>query len=188
MDAPSTPQPTGQPQSARHGRDARARLSEKARRRVWMDMVEEQIREAQERGAFDNLSGAGKPLVIDENPEAGAKALAYSLMKANNVAPPEIALGREVDEDLARAEALVAALGRRRDHLIRRRIPAFASERRAYDALRTRTERQVAETLRAAHSKVLSLNIIAPGALHRPLVDVEARLTAFRAEFPPLAE
>lgn len=186
---PATPAPSSsQPPEDHCARDVRARLSEKARRRVWMDIVEEQIREAQERGEFDNLPGAGKPLVIDENPAAGAKALAYSLMKANHVAPPEIALGHEIDGDLAHVDALVTALRRQRDHLTGRRIPVFASERRAYNVLLARTEHHVAAALRAAQSKVLSLNIIAPSALHRPLVDVEARLAAFHAEFPSLTE
>lgn len=188
MDAHSAPQSTGPAQDGHPHGEPRGRLSDKAHRRVWTDIVEEHIREAQERGEFDNLPGAGKPLVIDDNPAAGSKALAYSLMKANNVAPPEIALGHEVDDDLAHAEALMGALRRWRDHLTQRRITAFASERRAYHALRARTERQVAATLLEAHSKVLSLNIIAPSALHRPLIDVAARLAAFRNEFPPAAE
>jgi DnaJ family protein C protein 28 len=150
--------------------------------------VEEQIREAQARGDFDHLPGSGKPLQLDVNPWAGDRALAYSLLKGNQIAPPEIERGREVDAEHARAAGVVAALRRRRDDLARRRMPPFPSERRAYNILRASTEARYAEILRAANSKALSLNISAPTPLHRPLVDVEARLRAFREEFPPLAE
>jgi DnaJ family protein C protein 28 len=188
MTPPTPPQPADHPRDDRSADDQHARLPGRARRRVWTDIVEEQIREAQERGAFDNLPGAGKPLVIDENPAAGEKALAYSLLKVNRLAPREIALGQEVEGELARAEALLVALRRRRDDLARRRVPAFASERRAYNVARARTEARYAEALQTARGMVLSLNITAPTALHRPLVDVAARLAAFRADFPPLAE
>ena len=42
--------------------------------------------------------------------------------------------------------------------------------------------------LRATNSKILSLNIIAPVAMHRRMLDVERRLEAFDTEFPLLAE
>lgn len=188
--------PTAQAPKGRHPHerdqrdthDSRANAPEKLRRRVWMDIVEERIREAAERGEFDHLPGEGKPLVMDVNPAAAGKALAYSLLKANGAVPPEIALGQEVDADLARVESLMAALRHRRDDLVRRHTPTFASERRAYNVVRARTAAQVDDTLRAAHGKALTLTIIAPAALRRPLVDVEARLRAFHDEFPPLPE
>ncbi len=130
----------------------------------------------------------GRPLRLDVNPWAGDRALAYSILKANHVAPPEIERGHEVDADRAQAEALVAALRRRCGDLARRRIPPFASERRAYNILRENTEARYGALLCAANSKALALNIIAPAPLHRALMDVEARLRAFREEFPPLAE
>jgi DnaJ family protein C protein 28 len=181
IDEPMTPAARGRANVDQSGRAKDAR-------HFWAGVAEEQIRAAQERGEFDNLPGSGKPLQLDVNPWAGDRALAYSLLKANGIAPPEIERGREVDAEHARADALMAALRRRRDDLASRRVSPFPSERRAYNILRVQTEARYAEILRAANSKALALNISAPAPLHRPIVDVEARLHAFHEEFPPLAE
>jgi DnaJ homolog subfamily C member 28 len=131
--------------------------------RRWRDLVEEQLSEARERGDFDGLEGSGKPLRLDQNVFAGDRALAYSLLKQNKLLPPEIERGREIDADLAQSESLLAGLRRRTNTLQR------------YEA-----------ALRAANSKILSLNITAPSALHRRPLDVERLLTDFAAEFPPV--
>ena len=57
-----------------------------------------------------------------------------------------------------------------------------------YNLVRDKTEAQYRELLRTINSKVLSLNILAPAPLHRPLVQVEARMQAFADEFPRLEE
>jgi DnaJ family protein C protein 28 len=179
-DQPEPRQPT--PPSAQ-----RAWEIEQARRRAVRDLVEQRIQEAREEGKFDNLSGMGKPLRLEENIWAGDKALAYHLLKSNDAAPQELERGREIDRDLARAEEPVRLLRHRRDTLaVRRQL--FASDRRAYNTLRASTERRYAEALREINSRILSLNIIAPPALHRRLVDVEARLARFREEFSALDE
>ena len=154
--------------------------------RRWRDAVEERLAEARERGDFDNLPGAGKPLALDRNPFAGDKSLAYSLLKNNHLAPPEIERGKEIDADLARADALLAALRRRRDALPLRTGGAYAAQRRAYNLQRDKTEAHYAEMLRTANSNILSLNIVAPAALHRRPLDLERLLGAFRDEFPRL--
>lgn len=159
-----------------------------ARLRRWSDAVEEQIREATERGDFNNLRGAGKPLNLEQNIFAGDKALAYSLLKNNHLAPPEIERGREIDADLVRADALLKTLRHRRDTLHTRRGSLYASDRRAYNVTRDNTEARYEAALRAMNSKILSLNITAPSAMHRRTVDIEARLRAFGEEFPRLAE
>jgi len=159
-----------------------------ARMRAWRDVVEEQIAEAREQGAFDNLPGNGKPLRLDSNPYAGDKALAYSILKNNHVAPPEIERGHEVDADLQRAEEPLRLLRHRLLTLRSRGKAVFASDRRAWNILRDRTLQRYAEDLRAINSKILSLNIIAPPALHRRSIDVDARIEAFADEFPRMAE
>lgn len=58
---------------------------------AYQSIVEEQIRDAFDRGEFDDLPGAGKPLVIDKNEYAGDKELAYKLLKDNNFTLPWIA-------------------------------------------------------------------------------------------------
>jgi hypothetical protein len=155
-------------------------------RRKWPTVVEQQIEEAQARGDFDNLQGAGQPLRLDKNIYAGDKALAYSLLKNNDLAPPEIERGKEIDAELERADALLASLRRQRDNPRLKRGSAFASERRAYNVLRDKTEARYAGALRGINSKILSLNIVAPAALHRRLIDIDARLRAFAEEFPRL--
>jgi DnaJ family protein C protein 28 len=152
----------------------------------WRDVIEEQIHAAQERGDFDNLPGEGKPLQLDENPYAGDRALAFHLLQQNGVLPQELDLGREVDVDEARAEALLGELRRERDWLLKR--PAFSRARAqaTYARLREEYAKRYEDALRQLRSKILSLNIIAPSTLHRPIIDVEAKMRAFHQEFPPV--
>ncbi|HEY7357878.1 MAG TPA: DnaJ family domain-containing protein [Ktedonobacterales bacterium] len=150
----------------------------------WNDLIEEQIREAQERGDFDNLPGAGQPLKLDENPYAGDRALAFHLLQQNGVLPQELEVGREVDADLARAEKLLAELRRERDWLLRQ--PAASRAQATYARLREEYAGRYEQALRELRSKMLSLNIIAPSTMHQPVIDVEAKMRAFWQEFPPV--
>lgn len=56
----------------------------------WDDLIEELIQEGQDKGAFENLKGAGKPLDLRRNQYAPDWELAHSLMKENKVLPPWI--------------------------------------------------------------------------------------------------
>lgn len=65
------------------------------------DLVEEQIRKAREKGAFDQLEGAGKPLNLEENPYVpGEMQMAFKILKDNGFAPYWIELGKEIDQEL----------------------------------------------------------------------------------------
>ncbi|HEY7357157.1 MAG TPA: DUF1992 domain-containing protein [Ktedonobacterales bacterium] len=152
----------------------------------WRDVIEEQIREAQERGDFDNLPGAGQPLKLDENPYAGDRALAFHLLQQNGVLPPELEVAREVDADLARAEKLLAALRRERDWLLRQPASSRARAQATYARLREAYAARYEQALRQLRSKMLSLNIIAPSTMHRPVIDVETKMRDFWQEFPPV--
>ena len=70
----------------------------------YRDYIEEQIREAEERGEFANLPGAGKPLHLSGNPYAGDKAMGYNLLKSNGFAPQEIELAKEIRTEFERAQ------------------------------------------------------------------------------------
>src|SRR5579885_2892580 len=179
------PSESQQPPAGNVG-EANSKRGGRARGRNWSDVVEELLEEARSRGDFDNLPGKGQPLKLDDNPYAGDRALAYSLLKNNNLAPPEIERGKEIDAELRRAEELLAVLRRRRDALNPPGVVASAGERRAYPLVRDNTEARYEEMLRGVNSKILSLNIVAPAALHRRRIDLDAKMQAFRAEFPPI--
>ena len=153
--------------------------------RQWADLVEERLNEAMERGDFDHLESKGKPLAIDHNPFAGDRALAYSLLKNNNFAPPEIERSKEIDRDIQRAEEMLETLRHRRNALGR---AASRDARHAYNIARDTTETRYEALLRAINSNILSLNIIAPTLMHRRRLDIEEKLRAFRNEFPHLGE
>src|SRR6266446_604966 len=131
---------------------------ERFRGRRYYDYVEEQIREAQERGEFDNLQGSGKPLHLDDNPYLGDKAMAYGLLKSNQVAPAEIELAKEIR----------------------------TQEKRAYNASVEKAAAEYERTLRELNSKILTLNLIAPPAMHQPLLEVEKLVQGFREACPLL--
>lgn len=73
---------------------------------MWLidEMAERHIREAQRRGAFDNLPGAGQPLRLDDDAAVPAELrTAYRLLKNAGYLPPELQLRR----DIAHAEQLL---------------------------------------------------------------------------------
>ncbi|UCH20373.1 MAG: DUF1992 domain-containing protein [Deltaproteobacteria bacterium] len=66
-------------------------------------IVEERIRKAQKKGEFNNLDGAGKPLVLDDDRHIREEfRLAYKILKNADCLPPEIELKKEIrrTEDL----------------------------------------------------------------------------------------
>lgn len=148
--------------------------------------VEEQIRQAQERGEFDNLPGYGKPLKFVENIYAGDKAMGYNLLQSNGYAPAEVEMTKEIREDRERAEAKLARLAHKSNTLRTRRVPPFPSEKRAYNASVEKAFAEYEKALRELNSKILTLNLIAPTAMHQPAIQVEEQLERFRELCPPL--
>ncbi|MBV8719293.1 MAG: DUF1992 domain-containing protein [Chloroflexi bacterium] len=68
--------------------------------RQWESAIDKQIREAEERGDFDNLPGKGKPLRLDNwDAEWG---MAYHVLKNAGETLPWIALRKEIDAAEAR--------------------------------------------------------------------------------------
>lgn len=62
------------------------------------DMVEDKIRKAMEKGAFDNLAGQGKPINLQQNPYEPAEwRMAFKILKDNDYSPYWIELGKDID-------------------------------------------------------------------------------------------
>lgn len=155
--------------------------------RRYEDYVSQQIHEAMERGEFDNLQGAGKPLKLDSNPYAGDNALAYGLLKSNGYVPKEIELANEIRTEFERAEAKVAKVQHQSRTLRTRRVPPFPSEKRAYNMTVKKAIVEYEQTLRELNRKILTLNLSAPSLLHRPMIEVEKLVQQFRDSCPLFA-
>ncbi|MEW5989925.1 MAG: DUF1992 domain-containing protein [Chloroflexota bacterium] len=124
-------------------------------------LIDRQIREAQEAGAFDNLPHQGEPLPLVDDSAAGEWALAYRVLKNANFAPAWIEADKEVRALLARRETILE------------RAPRASAMGRARD--RTELIRIVAD----ANAAILRLNLEAPTPRqHRRPLDPEAELAA----------
>jgi hypothetical protein len=77
-------------------------------RRPRETLIDRQIREAVEKGRFDNLPHQGMPLPNDENPYAAEWGLAFHVLKNAGFAPPWIEADKVVRELLARRDAIFA--------------------------------------------------------------------------------
>jgi len=154
--------------------------------RRFEDYVGQQIREAMERGAFDNLPGAGKPLRLDADPYVGDKELGYHLLKSNGYAPTEIELAKEIRTEYERVEARLERVRHQRQTLRTRRVPPFPSEKRAFNTTLAKAAADYEKTLRDLNRKILTLSLMAPAALHRIPFDVEKLVSEFRESCQPL--
>jgi hypothetical protein len=128
----------------------------------WESLTERLIREAQERGEFENLRGHGQPLPCDEREVyAGEMALAFRILRDAGVAPPWIEADKEVRslraqrDGLMRRAPFATAVARSRQRLdLRRLIEAHAA---AVDRLNAEapTPRQHRQHLALADELVL---------------------------------
>jgi hypothetical protein len=122
-------------------------------------LIDRQIREAQEAGAFDDLPFQGEPLVDDS--AAGDWALAYRMLKSSNFAPPWIETDKEIRALLAERDAILA------------RAP------RASAIGRPRDRAQLHRVIEAANRAIGRLNNEAPtDRQHRRSLDLEKELAA----------
>ncbi len=149
----------------------------------WTSPVEQAIRDMIERGEFDDLPGAGKPLKLDEDETTPRHLrMAYKLLKDNDLEPEWIMAEREIDE--------------KRTHLrneVKRGWRAYrgavADAERADDRERRdsveRAWRQVEGTLQQAAEKfnkaVLNFNIKVPKAIgQKTYFDLQAEIDRLR--------
>lgn len=87
------------------------------------DLVGTMLTKAMERGEFDHLEGAGKPLDLQENPfEPDELHMVHKILKDNGYAPYWIELGREID-------TLKARLGEEVDHFKQYTRMVFSQKR-----------------------------------------------------------
>jgi Domain of unknown function (DUF1992) len=127
-------------------------------------LIDRQIREAQEAGAFDDLPHQGEPLPMVDDSAAGDWALAYRMLKGANFAPPWIETDKEVRALLARRDAILARAAR---------SSAIA---------RPRDEAELRKVVEAANAAIFRLNHEAPTIRqHRRPLDLEAELAALAA-------
>jgi DnaJ family protein C protein 28 len=77
-------------------------------RRDWENWIDQQIREAQERGEFDDLPGKGQPLNLTPNPYAQEQELAFKILKDAGYAPEWIELDKAIRKKVERARATLA--------------------------------------------------------------------------------
>src|SRR5215472_4761624 len=152
--------------------------------RQYFDYVEEQIQEAQVRGEFDNLPGSGKPLYLDDNHLTGDKAMAYSLLKSNGFAPPEIELAKEIRSEFEKAETKLAKLRHQGNSLRTRRVPPFKSEKRAFKHAVEKAATEYNQLLQELNRKILNLNLMTPSTMHMPMFEVDKLVQQFEKSCP----
>jgi hypothetical protein len=112
--------------------------------------VDQQIRRAQERGAFDNLRGSGQPLAPDDQNVtafAGDDAMGLKLLKNNEALPAWIELNKEIAGDRAACRRILDYYVAERD---RDRRARFADDYR--------------RRVRDLNQKIDQYNLIVPAA------------------------
>jgi len=78
----------------------------------WESVVEKLIRESMERGEFDNLSGAGEPIDLTENPfEDPELRTAHRLLRNAGFAPAWIEERKDIDAEFERARTTLLRAG-----------------------------------------------------------------------------
>jgi DnaJ family protein C protein 28 len=149
--------------------------------------LDQEIREAQERGQFDNLPGKGKPLDLTPNPYAQEQELAFKILKDAGYAPEWIELDKAIRKSLERARATLLRQWRwREDRLYE--LLGKADSWSEVERCRTLAGWQGAVAafevdLKAINQAIAELNLKAPSAcFQRSKADVARELARLGIE------
>jgi DnaJ family protein C protein 28 len=138
-----------------------------------MPNVEELLRKAIEEGKFDNLPGKGKPLHIEENPNADPEwELAYHLIKESGFTLPWIITIREIETDIEKASEDLQHAWKWRMIYLSAEVPdekASAEWVRALEAFKVK--------LPALNKRIRDYNLEVPNArFQRPTLNYEQEI------------
>lgn len=150
-------------------------------------IVEKRLRDAQAEGKFDNLSGRGRPLKLDQEDENSEEWAAHHLLRNQALRPDWL------EEDLAiRAEIEQARQAVRRSQRWRNeRLTAIGTggdaevirEREWVEAEWSRARREFRETLEQLNRRIRTLNLKVPlERFQRRLLEPEAELKQLAQE------
>jgi DnaJ family protein C protein 28 len=124
-------------------------------RESWESAIERQIREAQERGLFDNLPGMGRPLELTPNPYAGDRELAFKVLRDAGYAPDWI----EEDKDIRKRLDVARGVLSRRWAWHQERLQELADLSGSWaEAERSRTQAAWHGAVTAFREEVVGLN------------------------------
>ncbi|MEQ8236105.1 MAG: DnaJ family domain-containing protein [Syntrophomonadaceae bacterium] len=149
------------------------------------DLVGTLLAQAVERGEFDNLEGAGKPLNLEENPfEPVELRMVHKILKDNGFAPSWIELGKEID-------ALQGKFAAEVDYFKRYTLIVFSESRSAaairhYEARREDFYSRSQERLLEIYKKILDYNLNCPLQLGRTNIDVAQEMDRLRESMEAL--
>ncbi len=133
---------------------------------TWESLVDRQIREAMEEGAFDELPYQGQRLPIEDDSAAGEWAMAHRMLKNAGAAPPWI----EADKEVRR--------------LLDERDKLLARARRTTAMGQARERAELTTLVEAINQAITRVNTEAPTIRqHRRLLDLDAELA--RMDEPP---
>lgn len=157
---------------------------EKQPRRDWESSVDKQIREAMERGEFDRLPGAGKPLDLNENPYTPEDwRLAFKVLKDAGVAPEWIEQGKEIRTELRALATLLEQQTRWQREQIDRSSSLSPDqmivEREHLAQARERVCRVYRQRAAALNKMIDTFNLRAPSSVHVLRVRIEEELQQF---------
>jgi hypothetical protein len=134
----------------------------------WESLVERQIREAMDTGAFDDLPFRGERLPIEDDSAAGDWAMAHRMLKNAGAAPPWV----ESDKD---ARRLIGRLG-----VILERAPRVSA------LSMDRVRREYASVVHAANRAIERVNAEAPtDRQHRRPLDPAVEADRLERAFGP---
>ncbi len=115
-----------------------------------MLVIDEIIRQAMERGEFDQLPGQGAPLKLDDEQHVPEELrLAHRIMKDNDIVPDWIMSGRELEAEYTRLRSALKTASPAQKAALRDQITTF-------------------------NRRVLTHNLkLPPGIAHKPMLVIE---------------
>jgi len=162
-------------------------VEEPKRSRDWESWIDQEIREAQESGKFDNLPGRGKPIDLTPNPFAQGQELAFKILKDAGYAPEWIELDKAIRLKLERARAALLRRWEGREarwHELADRSDSWtAAERRRILAGWRDAVAEFEEKLVDINRDIAELNLKAPtAAFNRSRLDSARELASLDLE------